>query len=356
MNSTHRSAIAALALAAGAAALIAGPLTPPAGPVASTYKTLSEVEPRIPVGPTTTPGDINNLYRITQPGSYYLTGNITTGPKTGVSIESSGVTFDLGGFEIADLAPAGGQTRFGVKVGVGLRNVCVRNGMIRNINSDGVRCQAEGARLERLSVSFCQGNGIYADAPSTVESCTATNCGQDGFELIAAVVRQCGSSLNGARGFFNTQSGVMTECVASDNTGSGFELLGGQISHCTSSGNTYGVNAAGAQVLECAVSGNNSGGIRVSDGCTVRGNQVDAVAGFAGILTSGSQNRIEGNRTHNGSMGIQVSGGSDNFVAGNICYSATTPFSVPAAGNMLGPIVTVNGTISSTSPFANFAR
>ena len=35
-----------LLLAAAAAFTIAGPLTPPAGPVASTYKTLSEVEPR----------------------------------------------------------------------------------------------------------------------------------------------------------------------------------------------------------------------------------------------------------------------------------------------------------------------
>src|SRR4029453_9686120 len=38
-----------VALLAGAAALIAGPLTPPGGPVGPTYKTLSEVQPARPV-------------------------------------------------------------------------------------------------------------------------------------------------------------------------------------------------------------------------------------------------------------------------------------------------------------------
>ena len=94
------------ALVASAGLLVAGSLNPPAGPVAPTYKTLSEVEPRIAVGPGTTPGDAANLYRITQPGSYYLTANIITGPRTGVWIDSSGVTLDLNGFEIYDASPS----------------------------------------------------------------------------------------------------------------------------------------------------------------------------------------------------------------------------------------------------------
>src|SRR5262245_59200135 len=45
------------------AAAMSGPLDPPAGPVAPTYKTLTEVEPRTPISSTTTPGDATTLFR-----------------------------------------------------------------------------------------------------------------------------------------------------------------------------------------------------------------------------------------------------------------------------------------------------
>jgi len=69
----------------------AGDLNPPPGPVASTMKTLSEVEPRIAVNSINTPGDADSLFKITQPGSYYLTGNIT-----GVAETAQGVTQGAG--------------------------------------------------------------------------------------------------------------------------------------------------------------------------------------------------------------------------------------------------------------------
>ena len=51
-----------------------GPLAPP-GAAAPTTKTLDQVEPRIAINSTNTPGDADSLYKITQPGSSYLTGN-----------------------------------------------------------------------------------------------------------------------------------------------------------------------------------------------------------------------------------------------------------------------------------------
>ncbi|HYC99633.1 MAG TPA: hypothetical protein VEB22_00270, partial [Phycisphaerales bacterium] len=47
----------------------AGPLVPPAGAVAPTAKPLGELEPRTAVNATNTPGNLTNVYRITQPGS-----------------------------------------------------------------------------------------------------------------------------------------------------------------------------------------------------------------------------------------------------------------------------------------------
>src|SRR5690606_25957259 len=60
------------------APVVAGPVNPPAGPVAPTHKTLTEVEPRIAVNAANTPGASGAMYVISQPGSYYLTGNITS--------------------------------------------------------------------------------------------------------------------------------------------------------------------------------------------------------------------------------------------------------------------------------------
>jgi hypothetical protein len=81
-------AITSTALLAASAILTAGPLGPPAGPVASSYKTLTEVEPRTAINAANTPGDATSLFKITQPGSYYLTGNIT-----GSSSQACSVTF-----------------------------------------------------------------------------------------------------------------------------------------------------------------------------------------------------------------------------------------------------------------------
>ncbi|MCL4222042.1 MAG: hypothetical protein KJZ65_11815 [Phycisphaerales bacterium] len=73
--------VAAVVLGISALSLIglelsAGPPDPPSGPVASSYKTLAEVEPRIAIKATNTPGDANSVFRITQSGSYYLAGDI----------------------------------------------------------------------------------------------------------------------------------------------------------------------------------------------------------------------------------------------------------------------------------------
>jgi len=69
----------------------------PSGPPGPTMKTLGEVEPRKAV--QSLPGDANSLYVISQPGSYYLTGNIVGEPnKCGIALTANNVTVDLMGF------------------------------------------------------------------------------------------------------------------------------------------------------------------------------------------------------------------------------------------------------------------
>ena len=78
-----------------------GPITPPAGPVAETYKTLNQVEPRTAINADNTPGDADSIYRIEEPGSYYLTANLTgESGKHGIEIDADNVTIDLMGFHL----------------------------------------------------------------------------------------------------------------------------------------------------------------------------------------------------------------------------------------------------------------
>ena len=92
---------AGLVVVAGTLVAVAGPLDPPAGPVAPTYKTLTEVEPRIAINAVNTPGGVDSVYRITEPGSYYLTGNVQgVDGKSCIELMTGNVTIDLSGFEL----------------------------------------------------------------------------------------------------------------------------------------------------------------------------------------------------------------------------------------------------------------
>ncbi len=94
--------LAAIAIAALGSASFAGPLDPPAGPVGPSMKSLDEVEPSIPIGPETTPGDENSLFKITTPGNYHLTGNVLVGTEGlyAIEVEAGSVTIDLRGSQV----------------------------------------------------------------------------------------------------------------------------------------------------------------------------------------------------------------------------------------------------------------
>ena len=71
----------------------AGSLAPPGGAVSSTMKDLDAVEPRVEINQINTPGDVDSLFKITQPGSYYLGGNVTgVVNKHGIKIAANSVT------------------------------------------------------------------------------------------------------------------------------------------------------------------------------------------------------------------------------------------------------------------------
>ncbi len=343
----------------------AGPLNPPAGAVGSTYKTLTEVEPRIAINSTNTPGDADSVFKITQPGSYYLTGNVTgVIGKHGIEIGADDVTVDLSGFRVRGVVGA----LHGVTTDGNRERVTIRNGTIAVWNGKGVSFTSAaegGCVVEGVTVSTCGSWGISCGFNSRIENCLVASCVSGGITAGAnssvigcvqrlasgafatgitvsqgSVVERCGASSNAGGGFSLGDGAVARGCTSSNNVGDGYYLFAGaSISGCTArlNGNT-GVQAAweGAAIVDCTVVGNANvgiytgsnvrvsgctvvgglGGIQADDGCTVVGCAVRDTTGIGIRANNGCH--IENNLTRNNQQdGIYV-----NFscaVIGNNC-------------------------------------
>src|SRR5207249_3510441 len=96
-----------IAMSIGIAWLRAGSLSPPAGSIAPTMKTLSEIQPRINVNALPPDAGGISLHAISQPGSYFLTDNLLgAAGKYGILIDADNVTLDLNGFSVTGVPGA----------------------------------------------------------------------------------------------------------------------------------------------------------------------------------------------------------------------------------------------------------
>ena len=329
--------LAAGALFLSARSAQAGPLEPPDGPVASTGKTTQEifdkvaaVESRTAINSANTPGTATSLFKITQPGSYYLTGNITgEAGKHGIEIASHGVTLDLNGFEL--LGVSGSLDGINASVQL-LNNMAVLNGSVRFWGGDGVDLainSATNCRLEGLLAANNGGIGISSGLNSLMTRCI-------GFA-------------NGDHGISAGDGSTILNCSAISNQNSGIAV------------------SRDSMVLDCVSRRNTVNGIRCVYQNVIRGNSCcrNGLQGNgAGIRALNTANRIEGNTCIEQTRGIEVNS-NGSIIIRNICRGNDTNW-VIAAGNAYGPIVAtpagaaVNGNtaaaaLGSTDPNANFS-
>jgi parallel beta-helix repeat protein len=332
---------------------LAGDLNPPAGPITPTFKTLTEVEPRIAINATNTPGDANSLFKIIQPGSYYLTGNITgAANKHGIEIAASGVTLDLNGFDLAGVAGMGSFDGVSATV-ANLRNIAVVNGSVRNWGRDGVNLgtvAVTGCRIEGVRADGNVRAGVYAGVRSQIANCSG---GGGQYGVLAddgSTLSNCSASGNTSVGISADEGCLVSYCSAYQNSGDGiFASAGSTVERCTARNNTLR-------------------GIVCSSGCTIRENTC-ANNGFgagngANINALGADSRIEGNTCTGADRGIEVPD-PGNIIIKNTCSGNSVNW-VIVAGNAYGPIVAtpagaaVNGNtaaaaLGSADPNANFS-
>lgn len=380
----HGLKVAGPVLIAGAAGIAllasAGDLTPPPGPPAPTMKTLTEVEPRTPVESLL--GDAEALYLIDQPGSYYLTGNITgVSGLHGIKIDADDVTLDLNGFALY-----GGTGSESAVFAYERENLVVRNGTVDGweaaTHGYAVLVIARNGRLEGLHVSNTGAGGIRA-VQCTVAACSASNTGggisveygtilncfaNDCYAGIGAswgsTVTNCTAVNSDTYGFGGSKV-TFAHCTAHSNGGDGFGVTDGIVKDCTSVSNTGdGFSVTGGSVMNCTSASNTGDGIEVADRCYVMGNTCkdNGTVGSdgAGIHVTGQSNRIEGNHAIGNYRGFLVDGTGNLIIKNTASYNAHPTYFYIDVGNTYGPVILVGagGDLSGISgadhPWANF--
>lgn len=361
MSAVTRITILVTAAIVTSAAALAGPLTPPAGPVSPTMKTLHEVEPRIPIGPDTTPGDANNLYIIDQPGSYYLTGNIDVNtPINGVRIAAANVTLDLNGFEVNgnDVGLIGIDD-------VGGHSTTIRNGSINRWAERGIYAlQRVNCVYEDLSINWMGEFAIWTGSQGVIRRCRFSNIGGDLFGYAV----------------WGDQSVTVQESVFHNIMGRAIQLgdnatiVRNKFAFCITAVWTN-IHAVVEDNRVYAITQIGGVGIRVSSWSVVRNNVVQDGADGATGIRLGLRGRATGNLVKFFQTGYSGTFDSNTaaYVADNIASDCVNGFSITSGQAVVvrntafnctvgfslglsahGPIVDTNGVITNENPQANF--
>lgn len=308
MHPVSRYLFIALFATVVSTSLAQGPLEPPGAP-APTMITLQQIEPRTPI--------TNLPYIISNPGSYYLAGNLSS-TGHGVWVQANNVTLDLMGFRIEG---SGLQSYHGVYIlntnNQRLQNVVVQNGIITQFDHGILASQIQGAWIENIHVWTNMGNGIFFPSGSfsggnMITRCVAGDNGQHGIYIV--------------------------------NEGSG--NVGNTISHCSIVGNQYGVTVA------------------IGQGNVITHNTISRNRSHGLWLFQAASTRVENN--HVTSQTAPVSYGiisqnpfASNFIFSNTSAGNTTNY-VLGALDVYGPIVTNTGALAVTGAAshvrANFSR
>ncbi len=401
-----RALMLCLALAAPA---LAGPLNPPSGPIAPTAR----FGERIELSQETTPGVLGSVFRILNPGSYFLAEDLTVpAGTTGIRLEASDVTIDLNGYTIRGEA---GSIN-GIQISSIAENVAILNGTIRDVGGNAIstgstgadRCLYEnitalniGARgfrgdesciVRNCVIDTAQFQGIELGRGAIVENCVVRNLSNgdgyivgpssrvtacvaeavigggsvqsdgDGFQVGSdSIIAGCLSVANANEGFETGDRCFVVECSSVLNSGLGFRIgETSRIERCLSTDNlSIGIVVdERSSVINCQVARAGGQGIALNSNCVAIGNTVTEclLPQFSGIVVASNisgcivdSNLLLGNANN---MNIF---GTGNTIVRNFSQGATNTGINIAAGNFNDPTISLpsGGGLGFPSPWSN---
>lgn len=353
--SVYRIIVAFISASCVVGAASGGPLDPPVGPIESTGKTLTQIEPRIAINSTNTPGDDNATFVIRASGSYYLTGIVPPTFSTAIEIAPTArdVTIDMMGFSIRVQPNTTGIRAESNPLGT----VVIRNGVFRiDIGFGGTAVDLtqigssviEDVRVERLQSGLLVGDnaslrrcdivdisgfnavGIQTGLGSTVENCRVRD--------VAGAGDSVGIRVGG--------SSVVRDCVVT----------------CADLGE-IGIDAGSGSIVErnvirCENDATSFTGILTAGASIIRGNLITAIAAASATgISSSSISTIQNNTFSACDTGVALGTSVDCLVTGNHFRLSTTAVQATSpASNIIGPTITSGGAAASNNPHANYVQ
>ena len=272
--------------------------------------TLDEVEPRTPIS--------SLPFVITEPGSYYLTSNLTleATDQNGIEVEANDVTLDLMGF---GLFGAGGIEGISIE---GKSNVVIRNGTISYLDGDGIYEKGgTGHRIEGVRLEWNGGSGIFLGGIAhTVIDCIATLNGGYGIAAADSCTLDRNTSYSNYLGIY-----AGTGCTVTNNNLQYNWVAGIQVdSGCNVACNTS-CNNQWPDFLPPPTDYDVSVGLIVDGLCNMVKDNTLRSNTETNILIYGSRNAIENNLVTNAQNGIYFME-DGNFYANNRASQNTTDY------------------------------
>ena len=196
-----------------------GSLTPTEAP-GPTMKTLSQVEPRTLIASVP--------FVISQPGSYYLTANVTgAAGQDGITVNADDVTIDLEGFTVSGIS----GSLNGIQVGSSHRNVSLLHGNLRGWGGHGANLgTVTDGRVNGLVCLANGGAGLVLGNNFYASQCSLNGNSTYGLQVIGSNgrVEQChtiGNALNGFR--IEGTGNLVVQNSAANNAGGDYSVLPG---------------------------------------------------------------------------------------------------------------------------------